>query len=54
MCVRYADGSVSDFAIQEEFLECVDDSDLRRSSTEQLIAGGLSAVDAKRLLPDLP
>jgi hypothetical protein len=53
LCVRYAEGSVSVVAVQEEFLERVDDSDSRRSSMERLIAGGLSAVDAKRLFPDL-
>jgi hypothetical protein len=49
MCVRYADFSISDVAMQEELLESVDDSDSARSSMERLIAGGLSAVDAKRL-----
>ena len=53
MGVRYADGASSDVASQEELLEGGDDSDSRRSSMERLIAGGLSAVDAKRRFPDL-
>lgn len=53
-CVRGADGSLSDYPIQEELVEGIDDSGFRARTRAALLAAGVPAEHLNRLFPSFP
>jgi len=52
-CAYSGDGRVSDYPLQEQLVEGVDDSDIRARTRAWLLAKGVPAQSLNRLFPDL-
>jgi hypothetical protein len=53
-CIHYPDGTFSDYPLQEQMIEGIDDSDFRAQTRRKLLARGLTPQQIDGLFPDLP
>jgi hypothetical protein len=53
-CNQNADGTFSDYPLQEQMVEGVDDYDFRMQTRAKLLAAGVPIADLDKVLPEKP